>query len=96
MAIFRIGEPVTTETAAVVVDAGLRVGFHRFRLVVVDDAGQTSQPDEALVQVNERIVVPVDVTPTPTLAPIIRPTSPIGPVVSPTILTPLRPRRRTR
>lgn len=53
MARFVLGRPLTTEVPTVVVDAGLLpVGVHRFRLVVVDDSGQSSAPDEVVVAVN--------------------------------------------
>ena len=60
MTTFVIGQPVTTEVALIAVDAGLKPGLHRFRLVVVDDAGHASQADEAVVQV-EQSIAPVGI-----------------------------------
>jgi len=51
MAKFVAGQPVVTAVPSVVVDAGLPVGQHRFRLEVLTDTGQRSPPDEAVVQV---------------------------------------------
>ncbi len=61
---FSIGaRPISTETPTVVVDGGVALGTHSFRLVVVDDSGLVSTP--ATVTVN---VVEVGTTP-----PIFRP-----------------------
>ena len=111
MASFTIGKPVTTDTSEVVVDAGLKPGLHRFRLVVVDDTGAASAPDEAVVQVGEEAVAPLDLrlgtlaTPAiaPTVAPL-RPTlapiaAPLRPTISPTVTPPpkpIQPRTRRR
>jgi hypothetical protein len=50
MSEFKPNEPVETTDAKVEVtitpDNPLRTGRHRFRLVVVDDSGNTSAPDE--------------------------------------------------
>lgn len=85
---FVVGRPVTTTTPTVVVDAGLAVGSHRFRLTVVDSSGNTSQPAEAPVQVSRGI------------APLITSTT-VTHVTSPTITrtprkTPAKPRRPAR
>jgi hypothetical protein len=60
MAEFVPGTPVVTREPVVTVDAGLRPGRHVFRLVVVDDNGQQSAPDERIVTVNR--TRPVDPT----------------------------------
>lgn len=74
MATFTPGKPVTTEKPAVTVDAGLKVGVHRFRLVVVDAGGNESKPDEVRVIVREQVIVgPVRPVPVPTPVPIPRP-----------------------
>lgn len=52
MARFAINQTQVTREPSVVVDAGLRPGLHRFRLVVSDDAGNASRPDEVVVQVS--------------------------------------------
>ena len=52
MARFVINQTQVTREPRVVVDAGLRPGLHRFRLVVSDDAGNASRPDEVVVQVS--------------------------------------------
>jgi hypothetical protein len=92
MARFAINEPIVTGEPTIVVDAGLPVGRHRFRLEVVDTAGQVSRPDEAIVEV-QRIVTPpvppVVVEPVP--RPPIGPTPPIGPR-PPVTPTPIGPR----
>jgi len=68
MAQFVAGEPHTTEVPRIEVDAGLKPGAHRFRLVVVNDAGRNSAPDEVVVQVEA-----VQPTPQPTTQPMPRP-----------------------
>lgn len=89
MASFVIGRPVTTAEPRIVVDAGLKPGFHRFQLVVVDDGGQASKPDEALVEVALRLI-PGEISVTPViLNPV--PIDRLRPVVSP-----LTPRRRPK
>jgi hypothetical protein len=52
MAEFVVGTPVVTREPVVTVDAGLRPGRHLFRLVVVDNDGQESAPDERIVTVS--------------------------------------------
>ena len=52
MARFEINQPLVTKEPRILVDAGLRAGLHRFRLVVTDDQGLSSQPDEVVVQVS--------------------------------------------
>ncbi len=64
---FIVGGTISTDTPGVEVDAGLAVGFHRFRLSVADAAGTTSAPDEVVVEV--RSIRP---TPIPTPTPVIR------------------------
>ena len=73
MAQFVPGTPVVTREPVVTVDAGLRPGRHRFRLVVVDNDGQESAPDERIVTVR-RLVGPTPPT-DPTIS--TRPTDPI-------------------
>lgn len=52
---FVVGVPVATEVPTVLVEAELKPGAHRFRLVVVRDDGRESPPDEAIVQVTQSI-----------------------------------------
>lgn len=52
MARFAINQTLVTQEPVIVVDAGLRPGLHRFRLVVTDDQGISSQPDEVVVQIS--------------------------------------------
>ena len=52
MARFVINQTQVTREPRVVVDAGLRPGLHRFRLVVSDDSGNASRPDEVVVQIS--------------------------------------------
>jgi hypothetical protein len=64
----------------VTVDAGLRPGRHRFRLVVVDDSGNRSSPDELVVTVTLPLVPPVR---DPLIDRPARPPLPGGPVIRP-------------
>jgi hypothetical protein len=74
MTTFTQGQSVTTTQASVVVDAGLPIGRHRFRLVVFDTAGNASAPQEAVVQVFSPVVGPTPVpVPTPIPTPVPRP-----------------------
>lgn len=82
---FVVGRPVTTETPTIAVDAGLALGSHRFRLQVVDSAGNVSKADEAVVQVLRQVVTP-DVPLDGVLTPV-RP-DPVGPVSGP-VVTPV-------
>lgn len=52
MARFVIDQTVFTRESSIVVDAGLRPGLHRFRLVVTDDQGLDSRADEVVVQIS--------------------------------------------
>ena len=89
MARFVVGTPQVTREPTIVVDAGLPVGRHRFRLEVLDSTGLRSRPDDAIVDVQRIIVDPGPVItsgPTiPTPGPVIGPvTGPItGPVTGP-------------
>jgi len=49
---FEVGQTLVTRESAIVVDAGLRPGLHRFRLVVTDDQGLSSKADEVVVQIS--------------------------------------------
>ena len=69
MAKFAVGKPITTTTPGVVVDAGLAVGFHRFRLNVADAGGNLSRPAEVVVEVRRLVTVPVLTTPVPIRSP---------------------------
>lgn len=55
MAVFKIDTPISTPEPTVEVtvteEAPLAVGRHRFQLVVVDDSGNQSEPDEVEVRV---------------------------------------------
>jgi hypothetical protein len=95
MAKFLIGRPVTTDVPEVLVDAGLPDGQHRFRLEVVDSAGNRSRPDEIVLSIS-RVVLPTGpVLGTGTLGPVLG-TGPLGPVRPPVLqppapLPPVRP-----
>ena len=54
MARFVIGQPITTTVPIIDVDPGLPVGSHRFRLIVLDDSGNRSAPDEVDVIVADQ------------------------------------------
>lgn len=56
MVAFVIGKAVRTAEPTVLVDAGLKAGRHRFRLVVVDEQGLESAPDEQIVEVGDTLV----------------------------------------
>lgn len=58
MARFAVGQAISGVEPAIVVDAGLPVGGHRFQLVVVDSAGRRSAPVEAVVTV-ARVLTPL-------------------------------------
>jgi len=60
MARFVVGQPITTSTPTIVVDAGLAAGRHAFSLVVVDAAGNESRAANVIVSVSRP-----DVQPTP-------------------------------
>ena len=111
MAKFSIDKPVTTDVSDIVVDAGLKPGLHRFRLVVVDDTGQASGPDEAVVQVGEEDTTRLDLRPetltiaTPAPSPALATTlsstitpavAPLRPTISPIVTPPKPTQPRTR
>jgi hypothetical protein len=79
MARFVINVPISTREPTVAVDAGLPIGRHRFRLEVVDAAGNRSRPSEAIVEVQQGVID--------------RSGRPAGPIVSPTPVRP-RTRRK--
>ena len=93
MARFAINQTLVTREPRIVVDAGLRPGLHRFRLVVSDDAGSASRPDEVVVQVSAltrvggfvpvRRAVAGAAAATPAAAPVTTPiTTPAGPAAA--------------
>jgi hypothetical protein len=90
MAQFAVGQPITTTTPTIVVDAGLAVGSHRFQLVVVDSSGLRSAADVQVIAVQRPVIV---VPPVGPVGPVV---NPVGPVVNPvtpgvTPVTPVRP-----
>jgi hypothetical protein len=52
-------EPVVTQSPIHVIEGGLAPGKHVFSLVVVDDEGQQSEPDEVVVMVIRDTKIPV-------------------------------------
>lgn len=104
MVSFVTGTAVKTDTPDVLVDAGLPVGRHRFQLVVMDNGGTRSQPDEIVVQIRRGVVPPVTgpvITGPVVLGPFVPGpvTGPVtGPVVNPPITRPqvVQPIRRKR
>jgi len=66
---FEPNVPFETTDPRVVVDAGLRPGSYRFRLVVVNDRGRASAPVEVTVSVLPTLFTPT--TPTIVGRPII-------------------------
>ena len=105
MVAFTIGKPITTDVAGIEVD-GLPAGSHRFQLVVEDNDGLRSQPDQIVVLVRGRVVLPpVDppiIVRPPVVGPVVNPVRPpvtgpvitgpviAGPVVGP-VVNPVRP-----
>jgi hypothetical protein len=64
MAAFKPNQPISTDRPSVVVDAGLQPGRYRFRLVVIDTAGNASLPSEQIITILEaRTLGPVAVPP---------------------------------
>jgi hypothetical protein len=60
MAAFQPNQTISTDQPSVVVDAGLQPGRYRFRLVVIDAAGNKSLPSEQIITILEpRSLVPV-------------------------------------
>jgi hypothetical protein len=53
MAAFEPNRPISTDRPSVVVDAGLQPGRYRFRLVVIDAAGNASLPSEQIITILE-------------------------------------------
>jgi hypothetical protein len=87
MARFVINTPITTREPTVTVDAGLPIGRHGFRLVVVDARGVRSTAHDAVVDI-QRVVGPIG--PVGPVGPL--PLEPRRPVVEPD--APLRPTGR--
>lgn len=84
MAKFVVGQPLATKESAVVVDAGLPAGRHRFQLEVLTDTGQKSPPAVAVVAVQASTVLAV-VSPAvaPTLTPVVSPSPVLSPATTP-------------
>jgi hypothetical protein len=59
MAIFERGIPVSTEVPGVAVEGRFKPGLHRFSLVVVDERGRESVPDELVVEVSDTVSPPI-------------------------------------
>jgi len=88
---FAVGKSIVTKEPAIVVDAGLKVGVHRFQLVVATADGRKSAPVMAVVSVSE-VVVPGPVL-TPIATPVLTPFPSPGPVIATTPIRPPRPPR---
>ena len=54
MVMFHPNRPITTTRSEVEVDAGLRPGHYRFRLVVIDDEGNKSLPSEQIITIRDQ------------------------------------------
>lgn len=54
MIVFHPNRPITTTRSEVEVDAGLRPGRYRFRLVVIDDEGNKSLPSEQIITIRDQ------------------------------------------
>jgi hypothetical protein len=73
MAAFQPNQTISTDQPSVVVDANLLPGRYRFRLVVIDAAGNTSLPSEQIITILEpRPLVPV-AAPQPPAPPLSQP-----------------------
>jgi len=70
---FQPNVPITIATPAVVVDAGLPAGTHRFQLVVVNSRGQRSAPATVDVIIEKPTVI---LNPIPTGGAILPPIQP--------------------
>ncbi len=103
---FALNQTIETAEPTITVDPGLPLGQHRFQLVVIDAAGNRSQPAIAVVDIQR--AVPIAPTPdlvatsvTPINPAAVTPTRPavppsVSPVVSPTpTLSPLASPRST-
>lgn len=51
-------EPVRTRAARITIDGDLPIGRHTFRLVVIDNDGNRSEPDEVVVSIVRGIIDP--------------------------------------
>jgi len=95
MARFEIDRPITTAEPTITVDAGLPVGRHRFRLVVIGARRQLSPPDDAIVEI-QRILI----DPRPPTGPVIDPRPPVidpgSGVITRPIVSPSPRRTRAR
>ena len=54
MAVFTPGKTISTRRPVITVDAGLKPGRYYFRLVVIDEQGNRSKMDQALVTIVNR------------------------------------------
>ena len=57
MAVFKTNTPVITRKPYVTVDAGLKPGTYRFRLVVTDEQGNRSRADYVTVKVSRTRII---------------------------------------
>jgi hypothetical protein len=93
MAQFQVNRPIRGVDPTIVVDAGLPLGLHRFRLEVIDSAGLWSAPSEVVVAVSETRIVPPITRPGGTPIPGRPVPPPVGPgPIDPGITPPFRPR----
>lgn len=92
MARFEVGTSIESREPRMTVDGGLPVGRHRFRLQVIDSAGNRSRADVVEVVIQRTILrPPEDPVVRPPIRPIVdRPVIDPTPVVNPDIT--LRPR----
>lgn len=74
-------QPLRTRVPTITVDGNLPIGRHRFQLVVVDNDGNRSAPDEVVVTIVRRGIGPVP-----------DPRDPREPPVRPDSLPPVDPR----
>jgi len=96
MTVFTLQKAIITDTPIIKVDAGLKAGSYRFQLVVIDNEGNVSIPDERQVEIVQPQLNPIIDPPILVRPPIFRP--PIDPtiVVSPPIFRPRIPINQPR
>ncbi len=63
MPVLKVNVPHVSREPAIRVENRLEPGRYRFRLVVVDDAENASQPADLVVEVAPRVIDPIDPRP---------------------------------
>ena len=100
---FAVGQTIETRDPVILVNEGLKVGSHRFQLVVRDTAGNASRPDVATIAVQREVVTDPVVSPNrpdtnsrPSLAPVVNAVAaPPERTAAPAVRTTRKPRAVT-